>query len=106
MVHCEMILILLGLLQSAPSLPDIQFVATINARSVTIEKQGVATLEVHAAPDDGSVVKIDAPKAHGAKTLRNVRIAIDAQARIGRGPQADAIVEHNVPLATEAEPQR
>ena len=69
-------------LQAAP-LPDIELRATIEARSVRIEKRGDAKLEVTASPDAGSLVKVEAPRADGAKSLRNVRIRIDAEARVG-----------------------
>ena len=70
------------LLMAQAASPDIQFGARIEARSVTIEKKGEAKLEVRADPDGGSLVKVEAPKANGSKTLRNVRIEIDAEARI------------------------
>ena len=86
-----MILLLLAL-QAAP-LPDIELHATLNARSVTIEKKGEATLEVTASPDAGSVVKVDAPNANGRKTLRDVRVEVDAEARIGGDVTVDATAE-------------
>ena len=64
------------------ALPDIQFGARVEARSVTIEKKGEARIEVRAEPDAGSLVKVEAPRADGRKTLRNVRINIDAETRI------------------------
>ena len=76
----------------AAALPDIEFHATIAARSVTIEKQGEATLEVRADPGAGSFVKIEAPKANGRKTLRDVRVQVDAEARIGSEISATATV--------------
>lgn len=69
-------------LQAAP-VPDIELRATIEARSVRIEKRGEARLEVSASPDAGSLVKVEAPRANGARTLRNVRVEVDAEARIG-----------------------
>ena len=63
--------------------PDIQFHAVVDARSVKIEKKGQATLRAWADPDAGSIVNIEAPKANGAKTLRNVRVTVDAETRIG-----------------------
>ena len=84
-----MIVALLAALQSVPStMPDIELHATIDAESVRIEKQGKATLEVHADPDAGSIVKADAPRANGATTLRNVRVKVDAEARISGGAKA------------------
>ena len=82
------VIIALLALQAAP-LPDIQIGATVEARSMRIEKKGNAKLEVRADPDAGSVVKVEAPRADGVKTLRNVRVAVDAEARIGT-PQAPA----------------
>ena len=76
-------IVLLLALQAAPP-PDIELHATLQARSVTIEKRGEARLEVHASPDAGSLVKVEAPKAEGRTTLRDVRVAVDAEARIGK----------------------
>ena len=70
--------------------PDIQFGARIEARSVTVERKGEARLEVRADPDGGSSVRVEAPKADGRKTLRNVRIKIDAEARIADPASAAA----------------
>ena len=81
-------LALLLMAQAAP--PDIQFGARIEARSVTIEKKGEARLEIRAVPDGGSLVKVEAPKANGRKTLKNVRIEIDAEARIADPASAAA----------------
>ena len=86
-----MILLLLAL-QAAP-LPDIELHATLEARSVTIEKKGEATLDVTASPDAGSEVKVEAPKADGRKTLRNVRVEVDAEARIGGDMEVEATGE-------------
>ena len=82
-----MIALLLALQAAAQPLPDIHIGAIVEARSVRIEKKGDAKLEVRADPDAGSIVKVEAPRADGAKTLRNVRVTVDAQARIGT-PQA------------------
>lgn len=89
-------LILLFALQAAP-LHDIELRATVEARSVRIEKRGEAKLEVTASPDAGSLVKVEAPRANGAKTLRNVRVQVDAEARIG---------DKNTVPATEIAPPR
>jgi hypothetical protein len=70
--------------------PDIQLHAVVDARSVKIEKQGQASLRVWAEPDAGSIVNFEAPKANGAKTLRNVRVTLDAEARIGANGSAGA----------------
>ena len=78
---------------AAAAPPDIQFHAVVDARSVKIEKHGQASLRVWADPDAGSIVNIVAPKANGAKTLRNVHFTVDAEARIGAngsaGPKSD-----------------
>ena len=78
-------MLFLILAQAAAAQPDIELHAVVDARSVTIEKKGDARLEVRASPDAGSSVKVEAPKANGARTLRNVRVTIDAEARIGSG---------------------
>ena len=83
-----MIAVLLAV--QAAALPDIQIGATVEARSMRIEKKGEAKLEVRADPDSGSAVKIAAPKADGAKALRNVRVTVDAQARLGTPQPASA----------------
>ena len=77
----------------AAALPDISLHATVEARSLRIEKRGDARLEVHADPDAGSLVRVEAPKANGAKTLRNVHIDVIAEARIGKDPATSATVE-------------
>lgn len=74
----------------AATLPDVSLHATLTARTVTIEKHGQATLEVHADPDAGSLVKVEAPRANGAKTMRNLSVAVDAEARIGNGGEKQA----------------
>ncbi len=79
----------LFLLQAASTqAPDIEFSATVRARSVTIEKQGRASLTVTTEPDGGNVVEVNAPKANGRRTLRNVVVTVDAAARIGDPAQA------------------
>ena len=84
---------LMLLLQSTAPPADIELRAEVSARSVTIEKQGEARLAVRASPDGGNIVDVDAPKANGRKTLRNVRVRVDARARLGtpqeHGPAAD-----------------
>lgn len=35
-----------------------------------------------ASPDGGSQVKVEAPEADGARTLRDVHVTVDAEARI------------------------
>ena len=75
-------MLLLFLLQAATTPPDIELKAVVDARSVRIEKKGEASLEAEAAPDAGSGVHVEAPRADGAATLRNVRVTVDAEARI------------------------
>lgn len=72
------------LLQTAPApqTPDIQLRARVTAKSVTIEKQGEASLTVRASPDAGSAVKVEAPRANGRKTIKDVTVEVDAGARI------------------------
>lgn len=86
-----MIWLMLLLQSTVPA--DIELRAEVSARSVTIEKQGDARLAVRASPDGGNIVDVDAPKANGRKTLRNVRVRVDARARLGtpqeQGPAAD-----------------
>ena len=66
----------------AQAAPDIQLDIGLSARRVTIERRGEATLEVHAGPDGGSVVNVEAPEANGRRTLRNVDVRVRAEARI------------------------
>jgi hypothetical protein len=74
---------LLLLLQAAAAqAPDIQLNADISARSVTIEQKGDARLTVTTSPDGGNVVDVRAPEAKEARTLRNVRVSVRAEARI------------------------
>ena len=76
-------LLLLLLQAAAAQAPDIELGARVRARSVTIEKQGNASLTVTTNPDGGNVVDVRAPKANGRKTLRNVEVNVRAEARIG-----------------------
>ena len=94
-----MILALLAI-QAASALPDIELNARVQARQVTIEKRGEASLTVSASPDAGSAVEVRAPPANGRRTLRNIDVNIKAQARIGdpRNPAETA----RPPAATSA----
>ena len=83
-----MITLVLLLQAGAAQAPDIELFAQARARSVTIEKQGNASLTVRTEPDGGNVVDVRAPKANGRKTLRNVVVDIHAEARIGEPGQA------------------
>ena len=72
------------LLQAAAPLPDIELNADVRARSVRIEKKGDAQLTVTTSPDGGgNIVDVRAPEGNGARTLRNVRVNVRAEARIG-----------------------
>lgn len=82
-----MILALLALQASAPPPPDIDFQATVRARSLTIGKRGEASLVVHSDPPGNNVVDIRAPKAGGRKTIRNPEIKIHVQARLAAPDQ-------------------
>ena len=75
-------MLLLLLLQAGAQAPDIELNADIRARSVTIEKQGEASLKVTTSPDGGNLVNVQAPKANGRKTLKNVNVKVRAEARI------------------------
>jgi hypothetical protein len=90
---------LLFLLQAAAAqpqaqgAPDIELQIGLTARRVTIERRGEASLEVHAGPDGGSVVNVEAPEANGQRTLRNVNVRVRAEARIADPPAPSAQIE-------------
>ena len=84
------------LLQSGPAAPDIQLDVKLRAKSVTIERKGVAKLEVRGA--EGSVVRVEVePKAEGRRTLRNVTVDIHAEASVGEGAKVEAKAETGAP---------
>ena len=89
------------LLQAAAATPpDIALNADVRARSVTIEKKGDARLTVTTSPDGGgNIVDVRAPEGNGARTLRNMRVSVRAEARIG-----DPLVSRNNPDGTETPP--
>ena len=94
---------LLVLLQAgAPQAPDIELFAHARARSVTIEKQGNASLTVRAEPPGSNVVDVRAPKTNGRKTLRNIEVDVHAEARIADPGQA----ARNNPAPAETRPQQ
>ena len=64
----------------AASPPDIEFRATVRARSVTIEKAGSAEVEVTAGGQN--VVSIEGPRANGKKRLNNPVFNVNIEARI------------------------
>ena len=76
-------MLFLILLQPAAQAPDIELQANVRARSVTIEKQGQASLTVTSEPEGRNLVDVRAPRANGRKSLRNVNVSVRAEARIG-----------------------
>jgi hypothetical protein len=72
----------LALLQAAAVQPDIEFHASVRARSLTIEQKGEASLTVTTDPPGTSVVDVRAPRANGRKTIRNPAITVRIEARI------------------------
>jgi hypothetical protein len=81
-----MLLLALALQTAAP---DIELRADVRARQVTIEKQGDARLTVTTSPEGANLVDVQAPRANGRKTLRNVNVSVRAEARIA-DPSASA----------------
>lgn len=75
-------LISLLMAQAAVQLPDIQLKATVRARSLTIVKQGEASLAIRTEPEGPDLVDVRAPKANGRKTIRNVAVDVNAEAHI------------------------
>lgn len=81
-------MILLAWLMQAQELPDLEFNASVRARDVRIEQRGQAQLTVTAQPDAGSAVVVEkSTGAAGRARLRNVRVDLRAQARIGTPEQ-------------------
>ena len=69
------------LLQAAAQTPpDISFEARAQIREVRIERRGQASLQVRGG--QGSEVRVDKPQANGGSRLRNVNVAVSAEARI------------------------
>ena len=95
-------MLLLLLLQAGAQAPDFELNANIRARSVTIEKQGEASLKVTTSPDGGNLVDVQAPKANGRKTLKNVNVKVRAEARIADPQQAP---KNNPDQPETAQPQ-
>ena len=91
---------LFALQAAATAAPDIEFGARVQARSVTVEKQGDLNLSVTTSPEGGNLVDVRAPKANGRKTLRNVAVTVRAEARI-----ADPNAPKNNPPTAETAPQ-
>ena len=78
---------------------DIEFHATVKARSLTIQKQGTAELRVTA--DGQNLVSVEAPRANGRKRISNPVINVDIEARI-----ADPGAARQPETAPTNEPQR
>ena len=97
---------ILMLLQAAAQAPDIKLNAHIRARQVTIEKKGDARLTVWTDPDaGGNLVDVQAPKANGRKTLRNVEVNVRAEARIADPREAPQIDFPQINLEQSETPQ-
>lgn len=92
-----MLIALLLLQAAAAPQPDIELQAHVEAKSVTIQKQGDASLTLRTDPDGGNVVKVEAPKANGRKTIKNVQVDIHAQANIADPQQNESAQETPVP---------
>ncbi len=87
-------MLLLLLLQATA--PDIQLGVEVRARSVAIERKGEARLQVRSEPDGGNLVDVDATRADGRRTLRNVRASVRVEGRIGDPTRAGS-----APVAAE-----
>ena len=87
--------------QRAQAAPDIQLRIDVHADRARIERQGEASLEVSGG--EGSIVRVQAPEANGRRTLRNVDVRIEAEARLAdpRNPPA----AQNPETAETAEPE-
>ena len=87
------------LLQSAAAPPpDIQLGIDLRARSVEIERKGEAELTVRAEPDGGSMAQsVTLPAPEGRTKLRNVRVKVRAEARIGAPAQITTAGETPAP---------
>ena len=68
--------------QAAAVQPDIQLGVRLTAERVTIEKKGEARLTLTTSPEGENKVDVQAPKADGRRTLRDVAVSVDAQAKI------------------------
>ena len=74
-------MLLLMLLQAAAqTFPDIVLDARAHVREVRIERRGETSLEVRGGP--GSDVVVHKPETRGRNRLRNVDVAVRAEARI------------------------
>ena len=82
-------MILLFLIQAAATPPDIVLDLRATARDVRIERRGETSLSVRASPDGGSRTEVDRPESNGRARLRDVDVAVRAEARIA-APQDPA----------------
>lgn len=82
-------LLSLLLAQGATSLPDIEINTTIRARSLTIQQRGDASVTIRSEPEGANLVDVQAPKANGRATIRNVAVDVRAEARIA-DPQVNS----------------
>ena len=85
-------MILFLLFQATAAPPDILLDLRATAREVRIERRGEARISVRAEPDGGSRTEVDRPDSGGRERLRNVTVAVRAEARIadpqtGAGPE-------------------
>ena len=88
---------LLALLLLQASAPDIEIQANVRARSLAIEKQGEASLTLRTDPDGGNLVDVQAPRANGRKTIRNVDVTVRAKAHIADPQQNRVAAETTQP---------
>ena len=90
-------LLALLMMQAAAAQPDIQIGANVRARSLTIQKKGDARLTLRTDPDGGNIVDVEAPKANGRKTIRNVNVDVRAEAQIADPLAREVRVETSQP---------
>jgi len=93
--------LLLQAATAAQTPPDIQLRIDVHADRVRIERQGEASLVVSGG--EGSAVRVEAPEADGRRTLRNVDVRIEAEARLA--DPANASPAQNSEPAETAEPE-
>jgi hypothetical protein len=100
-----MLAFLLLLQAAALPAPDIQLRIDAHVDRVRIERSGEASLKVTGGED--SVVRVEAPPANGRRTLRNVNVRIDAQARLAdpRGAAAEASADENPEAPETPQPE-
>ncbi|HYG29619.1 MAG TPA: hypothetical protein VD887_05320 [Allosphingosinicella sp.] len=86
---------------AAQTAPDIQLRIDVHADRVRIERRGEASLEVSGG--EGSAVRIEAPDAEGRRTLRNVDVRIEAEARLADPRAAPAAQNAEAPETPDPE---